>query len=82
VAQQHLRVLRHDGAREGVALVSSEVMAVSPPATDKLLKVVAWIKLLVPGREVVKNLRCRVDASWSQAHFAVLFVVSIRLITR
>ena len=64
MAQQQLGVLGHDGARERIALVGPEIMALSPPSTNQLLKIGARIEFLVIRREVVENLRRSMDAGW------------------
>jgi hypothetical protein len=55
MAKQHLRVLGHDGAREGTALVSAKVVAISPTTTHKFFEVVAWVNFLVLRRQVVEH---------------------------
>jgi hypothetical protein len=47
VTKKQLRLLRHDCAGKCVALVSAQVVVVSPTTTHKLLEVVAWVKCLV-----------------------------------
>jgi hypothetical protein len=67
VAEKKFRVLVHDRAGESIALVSAEIMTVPPSATNELFKVITRVELLVIGREIVQDLRCCMDASWSQA---------------
>jgi hypothetical protein len=67
VTKKQLRVFVHDGPGESIALVGAEIMTVPPSATDELFKVIARIELLVVGREIVQNLRCCMDAGWSEA---------------
>jgi hypothetical protein len=67
VAKKKFRVLIHDRASESVALVSAEIMTITPSAANELFKVITRVELLVIGREIVQNLRCCMDASWSQA---------------
>ena len=47
VAKEQFRVLVHDGAREGVALVWAQIMAVPPAATDELFEISAWVEFFV-----------------------------------
>ena len=47
MAKEQFRVLVHDGAREGIALVRAQIMAVAPSTTDELLEISAWIELFV-----------------------------------
>ena len=47
MAKEQLRVLVHDGAREGVALVWAQIMAVPPAATDELFEISAWVEFFV-----------------------------------
>ena len=66
MTKKKLRVLVHDGAGESIALVGAEIVTVTPSATYELFKVIAWVELLVVGRKIVQNLRCSMDAGWSQ----------------
>lgn len=74
VTENQFRGFRHDGAGEGIALVSPEIMSVSPAATDELLEVGAWVELLVFGRQIVQNLGCRVNTGRGQTEIVVLMV--------
>jgi hypothetical protein len=56
VAKKQLGVLAHDSAGECITLVRTQIMAVSPPTTDKLLEISASIELLIVGREIVEDL--------------------------
>lgn len=49
MAKEQLRVLVHDGAREGVALIGAQIMAVPPAAADELFEISAGIQLFVVG---------------------------------
>lgn len=67
VTKQNFRIFIHDASRGCVALIGTEIVAVSPSATDELFKVIAGIELLVFGGQVMQELRRCVNAGWSQA---------------
>lgn len=56
MTKQGVRVLGHDGSSEGITLVSTKIVVVSPTTTDKLLEVITSIEFLIIWREIVQYL--------------------------
>jgi hypothetical protein len=72
MAKKQLRLFRHYRASESIALVSTKIMAISPTTTNKLLEVIASIKLFVLRREIVEDFRSSVHTSWAEAQFSLV----------
>lgn len=75
--QQQLGVLSHDSAGECVALVGPEVMTSLPSSAHEFLKVGARVDVLVIWREIVQDLRRRMDTSWCQTQIRLRGRVSV-----
>jgi hypothetical protein len=56
VSKQHLRILAHDSACEGISLIWSKVMTIIPATTSQLFEIRARVNGFVLGGQVVENL--------------------------
>lgn len=72
--EEQVRVLGHDRASEGIALVLAQVMSLAPASADKLLEVSARVELLVVRRQVVQQLGRSMHTLWRQTDTALVLV--------
>lgn len=79
MSEEHLGILAHDSASEGIPLIWPKVMMFIPSSTNQLFKVVARVDVLVVGRKIVEDFGGSMNTCRSEANrrLAVRFLRAI-----